>query len=295
MPRHAYVNGRYVPHNQAAVHIEDRGYQFADGVYEVIPVHNGLLVDEKLHMDRLAHSLRELRIDMPMSRRALSIVAKELMRRNQLTNGFLYMQITRGVAPRNHVFPKDAKPAVTMTTRQMADKGRSPDWGMKVISVPDERWARCDIKSIALLPNVLAKQKAADQGCDEAWQIDRDGYVTEGGATNAWIVTHDNTVVTRHADEHILSGITRVSLREVLAREGYTLDVRPFTIEEAYNAREAFLSSSTNYVMAVTEIDGKPVGNGHPGLLTLALRGAYIDQVVAAGQGADTFRAHDGG
>ncbi len=293
MPRQAYVNGRYVPHNHAAVHIEDRGYQFADGVYEVIPVHDGRLVDAELHLQRLEYSLGELRIPMPMSRRALQLVATELMRRNDLTNGFLYMQVTRGVAPRNHFFPKDAKPALTMTTRQMADKGRSPDWGMKVISVPDQRWARCDIKSIALLPNVLAKQAAADQGCDEAWQVDRDGYVTEGGATNAWIVTRDDTVVTRHLDEGILSGITRLSLREVLAREGYTLEVRPFTVAEARNAREAFLTSSTNYVMPVTEIDGNPVGNGHPGLLTLALRAAYIDRVVAAGAGADSFAARE--
>lgn len=294
MPRLAYVNGRYAPHRDAVVHIEDRGYQFADGVYEVIPVHQSQLVDEGLHLDRLARSLAELRIDTPMSRQALRLVAYELMRRNDLTNGFVYIQVTRGVAPRDHRFPKTAtRPAITMTTRQMPAKPREPAQGMKVISVPDQRWDRCDIKSISLLPNVLAKQAAAEQGCDEAWQIDDAGFVTEGAATNAWIVTGDDRVVTRHADESILSGITRLSLQRVLQEEGYALEVRPFTLEEAHAAREAFLTSSTNYVMPITEIDGKPVGNGHPGLLTLKLRAAYIDRVVEQGEGALEFRAYE--
>ena len=294
MPRFAYVNGRYVHHGDANVHIEDRGYQFADGVYEVIPVHDGTLIDESLHMDRLEHSLKELRIGMPLSRRALQLVAQELMRKNDLTNGFLYMQVTRGVAPRDHKFPKQPiKPALTMTTRQLPAKSRAISEGFKVISVPDERWSRCDIKSISLLPNVMAKQAAAEAGCDEAWQIDADGYVTEGAATNAWIVTADNKVITRHADQEILSGITRLSLKDVLAQEGYELEMRPFTLTEAHAAREAFLTSSTNYVMPITEIDEQPVGNGYPGLLTQTLRGTYIDRVVYQGQGATQFIADE--
>lgn len=290
MPRFAYVNGRFVHHGDAAVHIEDRGYQFADGVYEVIPVHDGTLVDAGPHLDRLEYSLNELRIDMPMARRALELVAQELMRKNQLTNGFLYMQVTRGVSPRDHKFPKKpVRPSLTMTTRQLPARRRAEDEGMSVISVPDQRWARCDIKSIALLPNVLAIQAAAEAGCDEAWQLDEEGYVTEGSRTNAWIVTKDDKVVTRHADEGILSGITRLSLKTVMARLGYELQVRPFTLAEAYDAREAFLTSSSNYIQPITKIDEHVIGNGHPGLLTNKLREAYIDEVVHEGAGAERF------
>jgi D-alanine transaminase len=289
MPRSAYVNGRFVPHNEATVHIEDRGYQFADGVYEVVPVHDGKLVDEGPHLDRLERSLSELGIDMPMSRRALQLVSAELMRRNGLTRGFLYMQVTRGVAPRDHKFPKaKPKPALTMTTRQLpaADDAKVQK-GFAVITHPDQRWARCDIKSVALLPNVLAKQKAAEAGCDEAWLLDAHGNVTEGAATNAWIVTGDKKVITRQADNGILPGITRLSLLKVMEREGYELEIRPFSLEEARNATEAFLTSSTNYVMPITKIDDQPVGNGHAGLLTLKLREAYVQHVVEAGRGAD--------
>lgn len=290
MPRYAYVNGRFVRHDDAAVHIEDRGYQFADGVYEVIPVNNGRTVDEGPHLDRLERSLRELRIDMPMSRRALHLVAGELMRRNGLTNGFLYMQVSRGVAPRDHKFPsRSTLPALTMTTRQLPRGAVDMEEGFSVISVPDIRWKRCDIKSVSLLPNILAKQKAVEAGCQEAWQVDEDGYVTEGAATNAWIVTSEGKVVTRHGDNAILSGITRLSLLKVLESEGYELEIRPFSLEEAYGAREAFLTSSTNHVTPITRIDDRVIGNGHPGLLTMKLRRAYIEQVVEGGGGAEHF------
>ena len=280
MPRQAYVNGRYRPHEDAMVHIEDRGYQFADGVYEVVPVHNGILVDEDLHLDRLDRSLRELRIGSPMSRASLKLVSRELMRRNALTNGFLYMQVTRGVAPRDHKFPKGAKPAVVMTTRQMKSHSEEVlSEGLKVITVPDQRWDRCDIKSVSLLPNVLGKQAAVDAGAYEAWQVDRDGMVTEGTSTNAWIVTGDNRVVTREATHAILNGITRISLLEVIRNEGYDLEERSFSVEEAKSAKEAFLTSSTSFVLPITQIDGQPVGNGHPGILTGKLRQHYIDYV----------------
>ncbi len=276
MPKQAYVNGRYLPHGEAAVHIEDRGYQFADGVYEVVPVASGALVDEDLHLDRLERSLGELHIDMPMSRTALKLVSDELMRRNRLSNGFLYMQVTRGVAPRDHKFPKAAKPALVMTTRQT--KPHSPQMlaeGVTVITLPDIRWKRCDIKSVSLLPNVLAKQQAVDAGAYEAWMVDEEGKVTEGTSTNAWIVTKDDKLVTRHANNAILNGITRISLLRLAAEEGVEFQERPFSVEEALEAREAFITSSTNFVMPVTQIDGKPVGNGHPGLLTARLRAVY--------------------
>jgi D-alanine transaminase len=279
VPRQAYVNGRYVPHGEAAVHIEDRGYQFADGVYEVVPVFNGILVDEGLHLDRLDRSLRELRIAAPMSRPALKLVSRELMRRNGLSNGFLYMQITRGVAPRDHKFPKaSVKPALVMTTRQTKPHSEQLlSEGLKVITVPDQRWDRCDIKSVSLLPNILGKQAAVEAGAYEAWQVDSDGKVTEGTSTNAWIVTADNKVVTRDATHSILNGITRISLIELIRQEGYQLEERAFSVDEARAAREAFLTSSTSFVLPITQLDGKPIGNGHPGILTGKLRQHYMD------------------
>ncbi|MFQ6017865.1 MAG: D-amino-acid transaminase [Kiloniellaceae bacterium] len=282
MPRQAYVNGRYLSHRAAAVHIEDRGYQFADGVYEVVPVFNGVLVDEDLHLDRLERSLGGLRIDMPMARPALKLITRELIRRNDLSHGFLYMQVTRGVAPRDHRFPQGAKPALVMTTRQMNPHGEELlAEGLKVVTTPDIRWQRCDIKSISLLPNVLAKQDAADSGADEAWQVDADGHVTEGSSTNAWIVTADNTVVTRNASHAILNGITRISLLKLISDAGYDYEERPFTVAEAKAAREAFLTSSTSFVLPVTRIDDTPVGNGHPGILTEKLRQRYMDYVAS--------------
>lgn len=276
MPREAYVNGRYVPHRVAAVHIEDRGYQFADGVYEVVPVARGILVDEDPHLDRLERSLGELKIDMPMSRAALKLISRQLMRRNRLTNGFLYMQVTRGVAARDHKFPDAARPALVMTTRQMKPpSAQKLAEGVGVITIPDMRWKRCDIKSISLLPNVLGKQEAAESGSYEAWMVDAEGKVTEGTSTNAWIVTDGGELVTRNATHEILNGITRLRLLDLLREEGTTFVERAFTVDEARAAREAFITSSTNFVMPVTRIDGAPVGNGHPGLLTVKLREIY--------------------
>jgi D-alanine transaminase len=279
MPRQAYVNGRYVPHNEAAVHIEDRGYQFADGVYEVVPVFNRILVDEDLHLDRLDRSLGELRIARPMTRPALKLVSREMIRRNGLTNGFLYMQVTRGVAPRDHKFPKaSTRPALVMTTRQVKPHSEQLlNEGLKVITVPDQRWDRCDIKSVSLLPNILGKQAAVEAGAYEAWQVDVGGKVTEGTSTNAWIVTADNKVVTRDATHSILNGITRITLLELIRKEGYELEERAFSVDEARGAREAFITSSTSFVLPVTQLDGKPIGNGHPGILTGKLRQHYMD------------------
>lgn len=278
MPRLAYVNGRYLPHGAATVHIEDRGYQFADGVYEVVPVFNTILVDEDMHLDRLDRSLSELRIPQPLSRPALKLICRELIRRNGLTNGILYMQVTRGVAPRDHKFPKKPKPALVLTTRQMKPHSEALlREGLKVVTLPDQRWARCDIKSVSLLPNVLGKQAATEAGAYEAWQVDREGMVTEGTSTNAWIVTDGNRVVTRDATNAILNGITRLTLLDLIRAEGYALEERSFSVDEAKAAREAFITSSTSFVLPVTQIDGQPVGNGHPGILTGKLRQHYVD------------------
>ena len=282
MPRQAYVNGRYLPHGSASVHIEDRGYQFADGVYEVVPVAQGTLVDEEPHLDRLERSLDELRIAMPMSRDALRLVSRELMRRNGLSNGFLYMQVTRGVAPRDHKFPKQARPALIMTTRQTKPaSAQALAEGVGVITIPDIRWKRCDIKSVSLLPNILGKQQAVEAGAYEAWMVDPEGKVTEGTSTNAWIVTKDGVLVTRDATNSILNGITRMRLLDLMRGEGLSFEERSFSLEEAHEAKEAFITSSTNFVMPVTRIDDRPVGNGHPGSFTMALRRSYEDFVAA--------------
>lgn len=284
MPRQAYVNGRYLPHSDAAVHIEDRGYQFADGVYEVVPVFNGVLVDEDLHLDRLERSLGALRIAMPMARASLKLVSHELIRRNDLTYGFLYMQVTRGVAPRDHKFPTAAIPALVMTTRQMKPHSEKIlREGVSVITVPDIRWGRCDIKSTSLLPNVLAKQQAAEAGAYEAWQVDAAGKVTEGSSTNAWIVTGNDTVVTRDASTAILNGITRISLLKLIRDEGYKFEERAFTVAEAKAAREAFLTSSTSFVLPVTKIDDTVLGDGRPGPLCRALRRHYVGYMESLG------------
>jgi D-alanine transaminase len=278
MARIAYVNGRYVPHREASVHVEDRGYQFADGVYEVCEVRGGQLVDERRHIDRLERSLSELRIAMPMARNALGLVLRETVARNHVRDGIVYLQITRGVARRDHAFPAaGTQPSIVVTARNhdLAKLEQGASEGIAVISVPENRWPRVDIKSVGLLPNCLAKQAAREAGAKEAWFVDGSGFVTEGSSTNAWIVTRDGAVVTRPADFGILRGITRTVLLEVLADHGLKLEERSFTMDEAYAAREAFITSATQFVTPVVQIDGKPVGNGAPGLIASALRRDY--------------------
>jgi D-alanine transaminase len=277
MSRIAYVAGQYLPHRQAAVHIEDRGYQFADGVYEVIAVVAGKLVDEEPHLVRLKRSVGELRIPMPMGEAALKIVMREVIRRNGVDNGIVYLQVTRGAAPREHAFPKAVKPTLVVTAKRT--KAPDPKYGrdgIAVITIPDIRWERCDIKSVALVANVLGKQQAREAGAYEAWQVDRGGRVTEGTSTNAWIVTMDGAVVTRAADNAILSGVTRLAVLDIIRAEGLQFIERPFTVTEALAAREAFLTSTTADLLSVVSIDGKPVANGRPGLLSEKLRGAYL-------------------
>jgi D-alanine transaminase len=282
MSRIAYVAGQYLPHRQAAVHIEDRGYQFADGVYEVIAVMDGHLVDEEPHLKRLHRSLGELRIAMPMADAPLKIVMREVIRKNGVDTGIVYLQVTRGVAPREHAFPKAARPSLVVTSRSTRPPDpRLGDDGIAVITVPDIRWQRCDIKSTALVANVLGKQQAREQGAYEAWQV-RDGQVTEGTSTNAWIVTPEGDVVTRAPDSAILNGVTRLVVLDIIAREGYRLVERPFTVAEAKAAREAFLTSTTADLLPVVRIDGAPVGEGKPGPLARKLRAAYFAHALAA-------------
>jgi D-alanine transaminase len=273
--RIAYVNGRYLPRREAVVSFEDRGYLFADGVYEVCEVREGRLIDERRHMERLVRSLSELRIDLPMPLSALSVVLHEVVRRNGVRDGIVYLQITRGTAKRDHAFPPPGtRPGIVVSASRI-DPARTEAIaaeGIAVITLPDNRWDRVDIKSIALLPNVLAKQTAKEQGAREAWFVASDGTVTEGSSSNAWIVTRDGALVTRKADRAILRGITRTVLLDVLRAHNLKLDERPFTVAEAQGAREAFITSASQTVMPVVRIDGQPVGNGAPGLVAGALR-----------------------
>ena len=284
MSRVAYVNGLYLPHRRAAVHVEDRGYQFADGVYEVIAVKNGRFVDETPHLERLDRSLRELEIAPPMSRAALRVVMAEMLRRNRIRDGILYIQMTRGVAARDHPFPADSDASVVMTARlEPPQDPRLGENGVDVISIPDIRWKRCDIKSVSLLPNILGKQAAHRAGAFEAWQINEEGFVTEGTSTNAWIVDAEGRLCTPPIDEQILSGITRRRILKLAKREGIDFSERYFTLKEAQSAREAFITSSTTLVLPVTTIDDAVIGNGKPGTFTCKLREHYLAFMAAPG------------
>jgi D-alanine transaminase len=275
MFRIAYVNGRYRPHHEAAVHIEDRGYQFADGVYEVCEVRDGRLIDERRHLERLGRSLTALQMAAPMSDRALGAVLRETVARNRVRNGLVYLQVTRGVARRDHAFPTaQTSPSVVVTARRL-DRGRydrEAAAGVAVISMPENRWGRVDIKSIALLPNVLAKQAAREQGAREAWFVDRDGRVTEGSSSNAWIVTAQGHLVTRPAGHGILRGVARTVVFDVARAHGVEVEERAFTIAEAYAAREAFMTAASQIVLPVVRIDGRLIGEGTPGPIASALR-----------------------
>jgi D-alanine transaminase len=278
LSRIAYVNGQYLPQDHAMVPIEDRGYQFADGVYEVCEVFDGALIDEAHHMQRLERSLHELRIDAPLASGTLSIVLREVMRRNRLTNGFLYLQVTRGVAPRDHGFPqKPVRPALVVTAKSIdPEKGdKLASKGVAVATMPDIRWKRVDIKSVSLLPNVLAKQAAREKGCYEAWLIDSAGFVTEGASSNAWIINQNGVIVTRPADQAILRGVTRTTLMKLIAELQIPVEERAFSLDEALAAREAFISAATTLVMPVVAIDGHPIGGGAPGPIAQRLRSLF--------------------
>lgn len=280
MPRYAYVNGRYIPHQQAGVSIEDRGFLFADSIYEVVMLVDGMLGDETGHMDRLERSMKELQIKPPMSRKSLGIVLREVVRRNGIKNGMVYLQVTRGAAKRDFAFPKKAKTTlVVMLYPLNYDRDKRKASVKKVITYPDIRWKRVDIKTTAMTGPVMAKQAAAEKGAIEAWLVDDDGYVTEGAASNAWIVDKNNNLITRPTSNNkILKGVTRNSLQAICKKEGLKVIERAFTVKEAYAAKEAFCSSATALIMPVVQIDDKKIGDGKTaGAITCRVFDLYMD------------------
>ena len=278
MSRIAYVNGQYLSHAHAGVHIEDRGYQFSDGIYEVCEVRDGKIIDMGGHLDRLERSANELEINLPNRRKTIEVIIEEMRLKNRVQNGIVYIQVTRGVSPRNHLFPSPSTPASMVmtaksTSRQASDNKAAA--GVGVVTVPDNRWDRVDIKTVSLLPNVLAKQKAHEAGAYEAWFVDGDDKVTEGSSTNAWIVTKDNVLVTRDASRGILKGITRGTTMAVAESLQLKVEERRFTVEEAKQAKEAFITAATTICVPVTKIDGQPVGDGKVGDISRRLRSHF--------------------
>jgi D-alanine transaminase len=280
MSRIAYVNGRYLPWGHARVHVEDRGFQFADGVYEVFPVYAGRIANRDWHMQRLARSLQELRIDWPSPPEVVAAILAQVLRRNLIkAGGMIYLQITRGVAPRNHMFPgKMVRPTLVVLARSvdMAARDEQAKKGVRILSVPDSRWARRDIKSVALLPNMLAKQQASEAGAAEALFVNQQGTVTEGASSTFWIVRSDGVLLTHPLGHDILPGVTRRVVLALAEEMGHVVLERPFSLPDAMAAKEAFLTSATNFVMPVIQIDANLIGDGAPGPISTALRRAYI-------------------
>jgi D-alanine transaminase len=276
--RFVYVNGRYLPYAQAGVHAEDRGFQFADSIYEVCQVRHGRLIDEARHMARLARSLEELKIARPMSAAALAQVMRETIRRNRVTDGVVYLQVTRGAGRREFTFPAQEVPRTVVCLARslpVLPQEQLALAGIAVKTMPDIRWRRSDIKTVMLLPACLAKEAARGEGAREAWFIDAEGFVTEGASSNAWIVTSDGAVITRQTTPAILAGVTRATLIDMLAAERLSLVERPFRLAEALEAREAFITSASNTVMPVVRIDGRSIGDGKPGAVTRLLRSKF--------------------
>jgi D-alanine transaminase len=280
----AYVNGRYCAMRDAMVNIEDRGYQFGDGIYEVVYVHEGRLVDATLHLARLTRSLHEIELDLSLSQAALTVIIHQVLRRNRVTTGLVYIQVTRGVARRDHAFPASAvRPGLVVTARHRPAPPQSiATWAGTAISLPDERWARCDIKSINLLPNVLARQKARRAGAYEAILYDADNIITEGAASSVWVVDADGTLLTRQLDRHILPGCTRAALIEGLSERQIRVREAPFTLDVLRAAREIFLTSASSFVKPITRLDDIPVADGQPGPVASLLFDWYRQHIAAA-------------
>lgn len=275
MSRVVYVNGAYKPYHDAVVHVEDRGYQFSDGVYEVCEVRGGKLIDERLHIDRLYRSMNELQMTPPFGRRALGVIMREIVRRNHIGFGSVYLQVTRGVAKRDFKFPAPhTQPSVVCYGRPASKKAveARAARGISVVTRPDIRWKRVDIKTVGLLANALMRQSAIDAGAQETWMFDADGFITEGASCNAWIIAADGRLLTRSAEKGILRGITRTVVMELIRNEGLNFEEKSFTIEEAKAAKEAFNTSATGLVMPVISIDGVQIGNGEPGPMALKIR-----------------------
>lgn len=279
MSRIAYVNGAYVPTADAFVHINDRGYQFADAVYEGVTVRHGQAIDLEPHLDRLWRSMNELEMAEPMSRAPMRLVLKELIRRNRISDGFLYIQVSRGEAVRDHAFPAEAISSLVATCRRLDLEGirKRVNKGVAGSSQPDIRWGRCDIKSTALLPNILAKQAAREVGAFEAILVDANGHITEGSSTNVWIVDKDGKLKTRTTKDNILRGITRMRLADIAEGLQIQISEESFTVEEAQAAREMFITSATTCTTPIVELDGKKIGDGTPGPVAKRLMEAYFD------------------
>ena len=287
MSRIVFLNGSFLPIEEAKVPFMDRGFMFGDGVYEGIGMLDGRLIDNEAHLERLERSLAEIRIPNPYSRAEWTRLQEELARRNGMTEGFIYFQVTRGVAERDFFFPEDPKPTVAMfaQAKAIADAPAART-GIAVVTVPDLRWQRRDIKSINLLAQVLAKQAAKEAGAQEAWLVE-DGFVTEGGSSSAFIVTKQGSIVVRPLSNAILPGITRKSLLRLSQEDGIVLEERRFTVEEAYDAAEAFLTSASNFVLPIVSIDGRPVGDGKPGPVTTRLRALYLQMAGVSALAAE--------
>ena len=277
MSRIVYVNGSFVPYEDAKIPIMDRGFLFADGIYEVSAVMGGKLVDNEAHLARLDRSLAEIRIRNPYATEKWIELQRELIQRNAVSEGLVYIEVTRGVAERDFAFPKDVEPTVVMFTQEKnMTSAPAAETGVAVITVPDLRWKRRDIKSVALLAQVLAKQAAAEAGVAEAWMVE-DGKVTEGGSSTSFIVTKDGTIVTRELSHSLLPGITRKTLISLAEEAQIKVEERAFSVEEAQDAQEAFLTSATSLVMPIVKIDDKPVGSGKVGPIAKRMREIYID------------------
>ncbi len=281
MSRIVYVNGEYLPEEDAKISVFDRGFLFADGVYEVSAVIGGKLVDNDAHLTRLARSMSELKMTPPASGEEITAIMREMVERNDIDEGLVYLQVTRGAADRDFAFPKDATPSLIMFTQKKSlSDNPAAEKGISVITVTDIRWQRRDIKTVGLLPASMAKQAALDAGANDAWFVE-DGFVNEGSSNNAFIVTHDGKIVTRHLGNEILHGITRKAVMELARRESLEIDERPFTPDEAYEAREAFSTSASAFVMPVVKIDDHTLGNGVPGPVAEKLRKLYIEMAKA--------------
>ena len=275
MSRIAYVNGRYLPHKNASVHIEDRGYQFGDGVYEVVLVLNKNLIDFEGHYTRLERSLSEISLDFPISETVIKQIFKRLVRSNHITNGLIYLQVTRGVADRAHQFPTNVPPALVVTAKPTLITKTVA--GKKAITTADQRWDRRDIKTIQLLPNCIAKQEAVKHDAFEAIMVMQDGTITEGASSNLWMVDKDNQLVTRQASNAILNGITKLSLTNIASIRQYKIVERPFTVEEAREAKELFVTSATAIVTPIIQLNDDLIADGNVGPVALALRSAYLE------------------
>ena len=281
MSRIVYVNGQYLPEEDAKISVFDRGFLFADGVYEVSAVIDGKLIDNEAHLARLKRSMSELKMTPPATGDEIIAIMEQMVERNGIDEGLVYLQVTRGAADRDFAMPTDATPSLVMfTQKKTLAKNPVADKGISVITVPDIRWKRRDIKTVALLPASMAKQAALDAGANDAWFVE-DGFVNEGSSNNAFIVTEDGKIITRHLGNEILHGITRKAVMELARRENLEIEERPFTPEEAYDAREAFSTSASAFVMPVIKIDDHTLGNGVPGPVTDKLRKLYIEMAKA--------------